>query len=337
MNTNHSDNKEDLLGKYLAQETDAAENALIEKWLQENENNRKELDDYAFIWEKTEGLKQETTKIVDVEAAWLKVKAKMDASEKVNLIPLNRAPKQQKFFTLGIAASITILLTIGLLVYLFQPSSPEFITLKTAQHTQEQTLPDGSVVFMNTNTTLIYPEDFKGDIREINLSGEAFFTIKRDEGKPFVIHASGSDVKVLGTSFNVKAYTKNVEVSVETGKVQFKSKSKAALLVAGEKAIFEASNDTIKKQNILDKNAFAYKTKEFVFENSSLEHVAKVLAEGYHADIILNNNRIKACRLTTRFDNESLPDALNVIAETLNLTVITKGQQYILDGQGCSE
>jgi ferric-dicitrate binding protein FerR (iron transport regulator) len=337
LSTNHSDNKEDLLGKYLAQETDAKENALIERWLQENENTRKELDDYSFIWEKAEGLKQETTKIVDVDTAWMKVKAKMATPEKANLIPLSLPPKQSRFFTIGIAASITILLTIGLLIYLFQPSQPELITLKTGKNTLEQTLPDGSVIFMNTSSTLTYPEDFKGDMREVSLSGEAFFTIKRNEKKPFVIHAGGSDVKVLGTSFNVKAYTKNVEVSVETGKVQFKSKTKETLLLAGEKAIFEAAQDTIKKQGIFDKNAFAYKTKEFVFENSNLTHVVKILAEGYHADIILNNNRIKACRLTTRFENESLPDALNIIAETLNLTVTTKGQQYILDGQGCSE
>ncbi len=337
MNTNHSDNNEDLLGKYLAQETDAQENAFIEKWLQENEDNQKELNDYSFIWEKTGGFKQENLQIVDLDAAWLKVRSKMDSPADTKHITLNPAPKQRKFFTLGIAASITILLSIGLLAYFFQDSAPEIITLQTTKNTKEQVLPDGSVVFLNAHTRLTYPEDFSGDSREISLTGEAFFNIKRDETKPFVIHANGSDVKVLGTSFNVRAYTKNVEVSVETGKVQFKSKSKATLLIAGEEAIFEAESDTIKKQVTLDKNAFAYKTKVYIFENSSLEHIAKVLAEGYHVNISLKNNRIKSCRLTTKFDNEPLPNALNIIAETLNLTVSIKGEHYILDGEGCSE
>ncbi len=337
MNTNHSDSSEDLLGKYLAQETDAHENALIEKWLQENEDNQKELNDYAFIWDKTGGFKEEKTPTVDVDAAWLKVKSKIDAPKEAKVITLKPAPKQNRFLTIGIAASITILLTVGVLAYLFKNSSPEIISLKTIKNTLQQTLPDGSIVFLNANTTFTYPEYFKGDKREVNLSGEAFFNIKRDETKPFIIHANGSDVKVLGTSFNVRAYNKNVEVSVETGKVQFNNKKKAILLIAGEKATFEAERDTIRKQSVLDKNAFAYKTKVFIFENSSLEHIAKVLAEGYQVNISLRNNRIKSCRLTTKFDNETLPNALNIIAETLNLTVSSKGKKYVLDGEGCAE
>ncbi|RFS14640.1 FecR family protein [Emticicia sp. C21] len=337
MNTNHSDNSEDLLGKYLAQETEAHENALIEKWLQENEENQKELKDYAFIWNKTGGFKEEKKQIVDVDAAWLKVKSKMDSPIEAKIVSLKPTPKQSRFFTIGIAASITILLTVCIVFYLLKNSSPEIISLKTTHNTLEQTLPDGSIVFLNANTTLTYPEDFNGDMREVNLSGEAFFSIKRNETKPFIIHANGSDVKVLGTSFNVRAYNKNVEVSVETGKVQFNNKKKAALLIAGEKATFEAEKDTIKKQAVLDKNTFAYKTKIFIFENSSLEHIAKVLAEGYQVNISLNNNRIKSCRLTTKFDNETLPNALNIIAETLNLTVSSKGEKYVIDGEGCAE
>lgn len=337
MNTNHSDNNEDLLGKYLAQEADADENALIEKWLQESEENQKELNDYTFLWNKTREFEEDKSQIVDVDAAWLKVRSKMGSPKEAKVISLKPAPKQNRFFTIGIAASITILLTVGVLAYLFRNPSPEIISLKTTQNTLEQRLPDGSLVFLNANTILTYPEDFKGDMREINLSGEAFFDIKRDETKPFVIHANGSDVMVLGTSFNIRAYSKNVEVSVETGKVEFKNKTKTTLLIAGEKATFEVETDTIKKQLVLDKNAFAYKTKVFVFENSSLEHIAKVLEEGYHVSISLKNNRIKSCRLTTKFDNETLPDALNIIAETLNLTVSSKGERYIIDGQGCTE
>ncbi|MFD2520693.1 FecR family protein [Emticicia soli] len=337
MNTNHSDNNEDLLGKYLAQETDAQENALIEKWLQESDENQKELDDFSFIWDNLGVLKEEHTPAVDVDAAWLKVKSKMNLPQEAKVVPLVSAPKKTKFFTLGIAASITILLTVGLLFYFFNKPSPEIISLKTTKNSLEQILPDGSVVFLNSNTTLTYPENFDGDIREISMTGEAFFDIKRDETKPFVIHANGSEIKVLGTSFNIKAYDKNVKVSVETGKVQFANKAKAIILVAGEQATFEAEKDTIKKQIIADKNTFAYKTKVFVFDNASLEYITNVLAQGYHVNIRLQNEGIKSCRLTTKFENESLADALNIIAETLNLTVSTKDTAYVLDGRGCAQ
>ena len=334
MNSNYLDNSEDLLGKYLAQETDAQETALVEKWLEEKEEHRKELEDYTFIWDKVADLKDDSQQPVNVDAAWMKVKSKMDLPKQGNVIAFTQ-PKKTIFTSIRIAAGITILLTTALLAYFFTQKEAGIISLKTTQNTLEKTLPDGSKVFLNTNTTLNYPADFEGDTREISMTGEAFFNIQRNEYKPFIIHANGSDIKVLGTSFNIKAYNKNVQVSVETGKVQFKNKARTTLLVKGEQAEFEAENDTIKKLFAIDKNVFAYKTKVFVFENSSLEHIAKVLGEGYHTNILLTNNRIKSCRLTTKFDNETLPNALNIIAETLNLRLTSQGEKYVLDGEGC--
>lgn len=325
---------EDLLGKFLAQETDAQESALVKNWLKEDTANQKELDDYQFIWNQAATIKEEIP--VNIDDAWNKVKAKIDAPKEAKVLEF--IPKKQSFFTpFRIAASITILLVTGLLALFLSQKKTEIISLKTSNNTLEQTLPDGSVVFLNNNTVLAYPADFEGDTRELSLLGEAFFKVQRNESKPFIIHANGSDVKVLGTSFNIKAYTKNVKVSVETGKVQFKNKAKQTFLVKGEEAEFEANNDTIKKIEMLDRNAFAYKTKVFVFENSSLEHVVQVLGESYHTKILLKNNNIKTCRLTTKFENESLPNALNVIAETLNLTVSSQGEKYVIDGKGCSQ
>lgn len=324
---------EDLLGKFLAQETDAQESALVENWLKQDKNHQKELDDYQFIWQQVSSLKEE--KPVDIDAAWNKIQAKIVTQKEVKVVEFT--PKKQIFFTpIRIAASITLLLA-GILAIFLSKKETEIVSLKTTNQTLEKTLPDGSVVFLNTNTNLSYSADFEGDTREINLTGEAFFKVQRDENKPFIIHANGSDVKVLGTSFNVKAYTKNVKVSVESGKVEFKHEKKQTLLVKGEEAEFEAEKDTIKKAVMFDKNTYAYKTKTFVFEDSSLEHVINVLSENYHTKIILKNNNIKTCRLTTTFANETLPNALNVIAETLNLKVTPEGEKYIIDGEGCEK
>lgn len=329
----HQPITEDLLGKFLAQETDAQESALVENWLKQDKNHQKELDDYQFIWQQVASLKEE--KKVDVDAAWNKVKSKIAAPKETKIIEFTS--KKQVFFTpIRIAAAITLLMA-GILAVFLNKKETEIISLKTTNQTLEQTLPDGSVVFLNANTNLSYLADFEGDTREINLSGEAFFKVQRNENKPFIIHANGSDIRVLGTSFNVKAYTKNVKVSVESGKVEFKHEKKQTLLVKGEEAEFEAEKDTIKRAFMLDRNTFAYKTKTFVFEDSSLEHVVNVLSENYRTKIILKNNNIKTCRLTTTFTNETLPNALNVIAETLNLKVTPEGEKYIIDGDGCEK
>jgi transmembrane sensor len=325
---------EDLLGKFLAQETDAQESALVENWLKQDSAHQKELDDYHFIWQQAITIKDEIP--VNIDAAWSKVKSKMDLPKEAKIVAF--APKKQVFFTpFRIAASITLLLAAGLLAIFLSQKNTEIISLKTTNHTLEKILPDGSVVFLNSNTVLSYPTDFQQDTREIILTGEAFFKVQRDESKPFIIHANGSDIRVLGTSFNVKAYSKNVKVSVESGKVEFKHDKKQTLLVRGEEAEFEAEKDTIRRAATLDKNTFAYKTKTLIFEDSSLEHIIKVLSENYQTKIILKNNNIKTCRLTTTFNNETLPNALNVIAETLNLKVTSEGEKYIIDGVGCSQ
>jgi len=323
---------EDLLGKFLARETDAQESALVNDWLGQNEQNKKELANFAFIWEQTQNLKQETQ--VDVDLAWNKVKTKIQKPKEAKVIPLY--PKKV-WSPARIAASITIFVAAALMILLFTQKDVELLTLQTTQNTLQQTLPDGSTVFLNKNTKLTYPSDFEGDTREITLSGEAFFDIKRDESKPFIIHANGTDVKVLGTSFNVKAYDKNVRVNVESGKVQFIAKKQKTILEKGEEAEFEAEKDTIVKQLSYNKNAIAYKTKTYIFEDTSLENVIKILSEGYEAEIKIRNSAIKTCRLTTTFENESLPNALNVIAETLNLQVSKEGNKYTLDGQGCNQ
>ncbi|GGD83252.1 anti-sigma factor [Emticicia aquatilis] len=337
MNTNQPIT-EDLLGKYLAQETDAQESALVETWLKKDVANQKEFDDYSYILAQIAISKAENPAEqinVNVDAAWKKVKSKMQPAVMPQVVAMK--PTKQIFFTpIRIAASITLLLA-GILALFLSRKEPEIISLKTTQNTLEQTLPDGSVVFLNANTNLSYPAGFEGDTREINLSGEAFFKVQRNESKPFIIHANGSDIRVLGTSFNVKAYTKNVKVSVESGKVEFKHEKKQTLLIKGEEAEFEVEKDTIRKAVMLDKNTFAYKTKTFVFEDASLEHVINVLSENYHTKIILKNNNIKSCRLTTTFTNETLPNALNVIAETLNLKVTPEGEKYIIDGDGCEK
>jgi transmembrane sensor len=323
---------ESLLAKYLARETDAAETALVENWLSQNPENQKELAHYQQIWENS---KKIDSKNFDTDLAWQKVKSRIDESKNKGKI-IEFKPARQPFFnSYRIAAGITILLSAIALIYFLNNNKSELINLETQNNTLEKVLPDGSKVFLNKNSKITYSTDFEGDTREVSLNGEAFFDIKRDEYKPFVIDANETEIKVLGTSFNVNAYTKNVKVSVETGKVQFSKKKKQTILTKGEEAEFVAENDTLLRRNTLDKNTFAYKTHVYVFEDSSLEHIIKVLSTGYQVPIAIQNPQLQTCRLTVRFDNETLQNSLNIIAETLNLQISKNGERYFVNGAGC--
>jgi ferric-dicitrate binding protein FerR (iron transport regulator) len=95
------------------------------------------------------------------------------------------------------------------------------VSTKPASKSQIQ-LPDGSTVWLNASSDLTYGENFGKQLREVNLSGEAFFDVVKDPDHPFIIHTSVVDVKVLGTAFNVRSYPndENTETSVIRGKVE---------------------------------------------------------------------------------------------------------------------
>ena len=339
---------DDLLARYTAGETTDDETRLVKNWLAQSADNEQELARFQRIWESSAALLRPVE--ADVDLAWKKVSKRLSpdsaSKPKVPVIPLHRAPEIHvkkeavrggiNVFIWRAAASVLILLGLGWLTYrLVQPTENRQAAgvLKTKQNTSEQVLSDGTKVFLNQNSTLTAAVDFNNETRTVTLQGEAYFEVKRDENRPFIIKANGTEVRVLGTSFNVRAYDKRVSVAVTTGKVQFSTPKSKTLLLKNESAAVQA--DTIIKLPELNLNELAYRTRIFVFDKTDLGEVVASLREGYQADIRLSSRRLTNCRLTARFERESLDATLNVIAETLNLKVVRKGDSIVLDGSGC--
>ncbi len=346
---------DDLLARYVAGETTDHETRQVKSWLAQSASHAQELARFQRIWEASANLKP--TPEVDVDLAWKKISGRLavgslqsadaqsadryaSAAESVvhkqssspKIIPLRRS----SFMIWRVAASVMVMVGLGWLGYRFlQPiEKPEIAkVIKTQQNTLEQTLPDGTKVYLNQNSTLTAATDFNDETRTVTLQGEAYFDVKRDETRPFVIKANGTEVRVLGTSFNVRAYDKRVSVAVTSGKVQFSSAKAKTLLIKDESAAVEA--DTIIKLPEINLNELAYRTRVFVFDKTNLSDVVASLREGYQADIRLSSRHLAKCQLTARFEKESLDATLTVIAETLNLKVVRRGNAILLDGGGC--
>lgn len=346
---------DDLLARYVAGETTEEETRQVKAWLAQSASHAQELARFQRIWEASANLKP--TAEVDVDLAWKKVSGRLaiaaenhhsgtpktpfpsegkgvgiGVTSTPKIIPLHRSP----FLFWRVAASVLVMVGLGWLGYQFlQPiEKPEIAkVIKTQQNTLEQTLSDGTKVYLNQNSTLTAAADFNEETRTVTLQGEAYFDVKRDETRPFVIKANGTEVRVLGTSFNVKAYDKRVSVAVTSGKVQFSSAKAKTLLIKDESAAVEA--DTIIKLPEINLNELAYRTRVFVFDKTNLSDVVASLREGYQADIRLSSRHLANCRLTARFEKESLEATLTVIAETLNLKVVRRGNSILLDGSGC--
>lgn len=266
----------------------------------------------------------------DSDDAWSNVKEKMTGEKEVKLT-LSK-PSPFKVF-MRVAASIIILFGIGLLAqttYTNLYPNKTFVC-EVNQTNRSITLEDGSIITLNSNSKLIYPRKFNKTERRVELVGEAFFDIAKNPNKAFIIKAKDAEVKVLGTSFNINAATKNVEVLVKTGKVQFSSINKPnnkLVLIRGDFATLKESK--LEKIIPRDDNYLSWKTRQMIFRDTKLQEVAKVLNRTYQVQIHFQDAGIKNLPLTTTFDHEPLDDILNYMCSPFNLVYERKGMQVII-------
>lgn len=230
------------------------------------------------------------------------------------------------------AAAVVVMVCIGVTASLLMNKYrvPKEIVFQTTQQVLNDTLPDASVITLNKNTSLTYPEKFKGNTRTVTLKGEAFFSVTPDKQKPFIIDVNNLQVKVVGTSFNIKATGAVTEVVVETGIVQVIKDSRLIELRAGEKVVLTQEAASWVKEKASDKLYNYYRTKEFVCDNTPLWKLVEVLNEAYGSNIVISNNAIRNLPITTTFNNESLDQVLLIISETLGIKVTGKDNNRVL-------
>jgi transmembrane sensor len=352
-----------LLGKFLAGESDANESERVRHWLTESDEQQ-EFNRFERIWETAGQLKSKNPEApapVDTDAAWAKLKGRMNASAETQIpsevkreslpeshveAPVRPLPTPARSpWTTYWRAAAAIILLVGLGWFGWQelrqgqtPERVEQLAVKSKNKMVERLLPDGTKVFLNKDSRIDYPEQFAADSREVTLTGEAFFDVKPDAARPFRIKAGEAIIQVLGTSFSVRAYTKDVEVAVKTGKVQFAVKKQRILLIKNEQARYDVAKDTIQKAPRFDANLFSYKTGQLIFENERLEDIVRTLSTVYRTDIRLNNAKLANCRLTVGFEhNQPIDSVLAVTVEPLGLTWRHEGEHYYLYGEACRE
>ena len=234
----HIDDK--LLSRFLLGEANAAETQLVTKWLQLSKKNQKVLDDYEAIWAEAGKLTPKPV-AVDSKSAWAKMSTKVDNFEEEKSTKVISLKSRITWFSSSAAAIIIILF--GIYQLLINPkTSLKNIQIASVEEVLNDSLPDGSKIALNTNSKITYPKNFAKNERRLKLNGEAFFKVKPNKEKPFVIETNSGFIQVLGTSFNVKAYENNeLEVIVTEGLVKvytvdFETNDTSSILLkAGEK------------------------------------------------------------------------------------------------------
>lgn len=266
-----------------------------------------------------------------------------------------------------LAASVIVLLGIGLgsVIISRQSHSPKFnySLTTTGKQLVEQinrsdlpiiiTLPDGSTVKLSPASRISYANEFKDSaMRDVYLSGEAFFNVTKNPGQPFRVFANGIVTKVLGTSFTVRAFEKEktIKVTVRTGKVRVYAQSdepektgvKAihpddVLLTPNQEVIFQSDRQKFQKA-ILEKPVIiepGISLNSMVYEETPVVKVLEQFKKAYGISIVYDQETLKDCTITADLTDESLYSRLDLICKAIDASYEIINSEVFIRGKGC--
>ncbi len=319
-----------ILAKHFAGETTEKEEHIISGWRKNPENNTI----YNQIKSDLKILENMKTQF-DVDSAWNKLHKRIEeegyattsAVQETGRHKLVRLKPNQ--ILVRVAASVIFILAAGFILYASGVFSYlKYRTINVATLTNEEiktiVLPDGSKVYLNSGTSFSYPRHFQNEVRQVSLSGEAFFEVEADKTNPFVIIANGALVRAVGTSFNVNAREneQHIDVFVESGSVELVEAdniNNSILLESGFIGTLERNHLARTKSD--DRNRIAWKTKQMVFHNTPLSEVLDILYDVFKIEIIIKEPGIDTTRIVGEYNNDPLDDILEVICTQNHLKV----------------
>lgn len=291
---------------------------------------------------------QELNKLI--EEIWVAIPAN-DSSELAELfqkLPLTQPKRDETIFRpwLKVAATVTAVLISSAALYLVMDgqtdSEKSFYTESpTPAQVSFVRLPDGSTVVLNNGSNLDFPPSFDNQkTRMVTLRGEAFFDIKHDETKPFIVRAGEVTTTVLGTAFNVKALPgdNEVTVTVSRGKVKVSAENKVMGVLTRDQQLTVKNGKLSKSQLAPAREATAWMESDISFDNTTLKDALDELADRFQVQIKLVDAEAYDCRFTGSFANgETLEQILFVLGEFNNVKVRDAGPGiFEVSGTGCN-
>lgn len=286
-----------IITKVFKDQATISERDQVAHWIKSDGTNRREYLKLKSIWE-TYGEHHEAYE-PNVKRAFERVEK--GAHVGIGLMKV----------TYRIAASITLLLICGIAIYqILNSTGAEATMLSSLKDGTEFTLPDGSLVTLRKGAEITLSKDFNRKIRSLDLKGEAFFNVAKDEKKPFLVRIDELTIQVLGTSFLVAPGEKFIEVALFSGQVEVTSSNQQVTLEPNESAVFDG---TLSKHDHISKNAISWLTQELVFRGESLGDVFTTLERHFKVKITASE-AIREKRLTSTFIDQSLEEVLQAIS-----------------------
>lgn len=337
MNIDHKD-IDDIIVAYLSKKASKTEQVRLEKWLNESAENRTQFELLENVWKE----RSREPRAINSDEVFNKIwengtgdKAKAANHQSIDLGYLAK-----------IAAAIIILMvaTIGVVTKfntndgIDQPIATEEIIIEKVNPAGQKSkimLPDGSEIWLNSASSISYQENFNNDERVINLSGEAFFQVKKDSLRPFIVNTGSIKTLALGTSFNISAYPedKAVQVALITGKVKVWNSvelDEEFILKPSDGISYDLKDDELTKMSINKEDVIAWKDGVLMFNGDDFQQFTRKIENWYGVEVLVQGQVPHNWKIRAQFDNEYLSNVMNTISFNKKFNYQLSGKKLFL-------
>ena len=322
---------EQTITKYLQGECSPEEARRVQEWLYYSEENRKVFFQTKALWNYRVTKYFSATEQVD--RALARLNQSIDRSE---------AFRKKEFYirVARYAASIVVVLTVSLILWNNnrRSSSSDLITVNIGQTDSSHLviLNDGSRVWLNSNSSITYPEKFSNEKRIISFSGEAFFEVRHDSLSSFTVQTSNLQVEVLGTSFNVRAYPseRRTETTLLNGKVALQNKKgdNLKILEPGYMAAFDKKSEQLSLKEVDTDHYIAWRHGLIIFTNATLDEITEKLSALYQVRFVFDTPIADVGEYNFTFrKNQSIEQVMDMLSFIAPMQYRKDGNQIFVD------
>lgn len=275
-----------LLPLYFHGRLDEKTSHEVEQWILANPENRKIAEKVCRI-EQYLGAANEMKSLRSEEIMSLAHR---------NMAKVEQHRKWTRSKWIGAALFATAMVTVGVWLFFLRPDTPSQEVQNGLSEVKEYVLPDGTKVWLNSNSRLTFPERFQRRKRVVNLTGEAFFEVEKDAHRPFYVQAGDVVIKVVGTRFDVEAYAENTAIFSTTlvdGSVEMRyplhGHKQTTVLSPGQRLSYDMESDRAFIAYVDVNSLTSWKTGSITLDHTPLRDVLKMIGNAYGVRFIIND------------------------------------------------
>ena len=307
---------EDIIIRYLENRCSEEDFVLINEWMKESDENAGELFRMEEIYQLGKFPFEEENLVVRAERR-LGRRLEQENQKKQEVFKLRSVLRYA-------AAIVGVMVLAAGLAYWFRNKAEELVVASAAHgQVREMLLPDGTKVWLNQSSVLKYPHAFEGKERHVYLDGEAYFEVSANKNKPFYVHTSKGEIKVLGTHFNLEAYS-NADVfktSLFEGKVRVRVKGNNIYLKPDQMVCYH-KNGKIHLETIHDYDQFRWREGLICIKSAKLKDIMKTFTKYFGDSIVIQNKEVEHYKYTGKFrQSRGVINALRLLQKDAPFTI----------------